>query len=82
MAKNQPYYATLREHHHLILTSSDRQMNGVNLKKEDAMILGVPEGTACYHTIVLNYNQDNQIYEVVETFGIPEIMHFTLEQDE
>lgn len=82
LAKNQAYYQWFHEHYQINLVRSERQMNGVNLKKGDAFLLGVPEGTACYHTFVQNYDDQGKIYEVSEVFSISEIMHFTIEQDE
>ena len=82
LAKNEPYYQWFHEHYQVNLSHSERQMNGINLKKSDAYYLGVPEGTACYHTFVQNYDDQGRIYEVSEVFSISEIMHFTIEQDE
>ncbi len=82
LAKNQPYFKPLHELHGITLKQSDRQMNGINLKKADAFLLGVPEGTASYHTFVQHVDQDGSIYEVDEVISISEIMHFTIDQDE
>jgi len=82
LAKNQPYYKPMMEGYGITLSSSQRWMNGINLKKTDAFLLGVPEGTAAYFTIVENRDQHDQIYEVMEVFSISEIMHFTLDQAE
>jgi DNA-binding GntR family transcriptional regulator len=82
LTKDQPYFKSLHERYGITLKESDRQMNGVNLKKADAYQLGVPEGTAAYHTFVQHKDQNGMIYEVDEVFSISEIMHFTIEQDE
>jgi len=81
LAKNQPYFKVMEEQYGFQLSQSKRSMNGVNLKKSDAFLLGVPEGTAAYHTIVENYDKE-MVYEVMEVYSISEIMHFSIEQKE
>ncbi len=81
LAKSQPYFRFMEHTYGIKLTQSTRIMNGVNLKKSDAFLLGVPEGAAAYHTIVENYDNDT-VYEVMEVYGISEIMHFSLQQKE
>jgi DNA-binding GntR family transcriptional regulator len=82
LVKNLPYFKPLHELHGITMKQSDRQMNGVNLKKADAYLLGVPEGTAAYHTFVQHTDPDGSAYEVDEVFSISEIMHFNIDQDE
>jgi len=82
LAKDQPYFKILHESYGIMMKQSERQMNGVNLKKSDAILLGVPEGTAAYRTLVEHSDQNGIVYEVDEVFSISEVVHFTIEQDE
>ncbi|NTW96534.1 MAG: hypothetical protein HGB31_07955, partial [Erysipelotrichaceae bacterium] len=51
-------------------------------RKKEAEYLGVPEGTAAYLTVAKNFDEEGRVYEISEVYGISDVMHFTIEQDE
>jgi len=82
LKKNQPYFKEMNPLYGVKMSKSTRTMRGINLKKREAEHLSVPEGTAAYLTVVKNYDQDGHVFEISEVYGISDVMHFTIEQDE
>lgn len=82
LSKNEASYMTLFEKFGLTFSVSHRTMNGINLKKNEAFLLAVAEGTACYLTTLTNVDQHGKVYEYLEVYSISDVMRFTLDQDE
>lgn len=82
LKKDMPYYKELKGQFGITMSKSTRIMKGVNLRKKEALYLGVPEGTAAYLTTVKNYDSQGLVFEISEVYGISDVMHFTIEQDE
>jgi len=82
LEKDQPYYKELSTLYGVKLSKSTRTMKGLNLRKKEAEYLGVPEGTAAYLTVVKNFDEEGRVFEISEVYGISDVMHFSIEQDE
>jgi len=82
LKKDQPYFKDMNALYGVKLSKSTRTMKGLNLRKREAEYLGVPEGTAAYLTVAKNFDEEGRVYEISEVYGISDVMHFTIEQDE
>jgi DNA-binding GntR family transcriptional regulator len=82
LRKDKPYYKEMNAMYGVKLSKSTRTIKGLNLKKREADYLGVPEGTAAYLTVVKNFDEDGNVFEISEVYGISDVMHLTIEQAE
>lgn len=82
LLSNEPYYALLKSVYGLEFGRSDRTFEAENLRKQEAEILGVPaKSTYCY-SIVRTYDTLDRLVEVDVCWLLPDLIHFTIEQDE
>jgi DNA-binding GntR family transcriptional regulator len=82
LLSNEPYYALLKSVYGLEFGRSDRTFEAENLRKQEAEILGVPaKSTYCY-SIARTYDTLGRLVEVDVCWILPDLLHFSIEQDE
>jgi len=79
---NEPYYGLLKSEFELDFGRSDRTIEAENLRKREAEILGVPTGSTYCYSIVRTFDKLDRLIEVDVCWLLPDLMHFTIEQDE
>lgn len=79
---NEPYYGRLKSQFDLDFGHSDRTLEAENLRKKEAEILGVPTGSTYCYSIVKTYDKLDRLIEVDVCWILPDLMHFTIDQDE
>lgn len=79
---NEPYYSLIRSRYGIEFGRSERTVEAENLRKREAEILNVPAGTSYCYSIVKTYDASDRLIEVDVCWILPDLMHFTIEQDE